>query len=123
MVESQVRGLRALGVPSESYSSLLSSVLINKLPQELCLIVSCEVKGEEWELDELMKIVEAEIEARERATVTKASNRIPPTSTTLVAHDANLTVSCSYCRQSHPSNACPTVTDVTERKRILKTSG
>ena len=93
----------ALGVPSESYSSLLSSVLINKLPQELCLIVSHEVKGEEWELDEL---IEAEIETRERATVTKASNRVPPTGTTLVVHGANLTVRCSYCRQSHPSNSC-----------------
>ena len=123
LVESQVRGLRALGVPPESYGSLLSSVLINKLPQELRLIASREVKGEEWELDELMKIVEAEIKARERATVTKVSNRVPPTGTTLVAHGANLTVSCSYCRQPHPSNSCSAVTDVAERKQILKTSG
>ena len=43
LVESQVRGLRSLGVASESYGSLLSSVLISKLPQELRLIVSREV--------------------------------------------------------------------------------
>ena len=45
LVESQVRGLRSLGVASESYGSLLSSVLISKLPQELRLIVS---RGNNW---------------------------------------------------------------------------
>ena len=40
LIESQVRGLQALGVPAESYGSLLLSVLMNKLPQELRLIVS-----------------------------------------------------------------------------------
>ena len=123
LVEAQVRGLRALGVPSESYGSLLSSILINKLPQELRLIVSREVKGEEWELDELMKVIEGEIEARERAAITKASNRVPPTATTLMSRGTSANVSCSFCRQPHPSHSCQTVTDVIERKRILKTSG
>ena len=31
-VEMQVRGLKSLGVPADSYRSLLSSVLLNKLP-------------------------------------------------------------------------------------------
>ena len=34
-VESHVRRLKALGVTSESYGSLLSSVLLSKLPQDL----------------------------------------------------------------------------------------
>ena len=33
MVESQVKGLKSLGVSAESYGSLLTSVLMNKLPQ------------------------------------------------------------------------------------------
>ena len=39
-VESQVRGLRALGIPAESYGSLLSLVILSKLPQEFRVIVS-----------------------------------------------------------------------------------
>jgi len=39
-VESNVRGLKALGVPRESYGALLSSVVISKLPPEMRLIVS-----------------------------------------------------------------------------------
>ena len=50
-VEAQVRGLKALGVSVESYGGLLSSVLLNKLPSEIRLIVNrgllgdCERKG------------------------------------------------------------------------------
>ena len=42
VVESNVRGLRALGVPASSYGGLMSSILISKLPTELRLIVSRE---------------------------------------------------------------------------------
>ena len=63
LVESNVRGLRSLGVPPESYGSLLSSVLMNKLPQEFRLLVSRDIKDGEWELDSLMHVVEKEIDA------------------------------------------------------------
>ena len=40
VVESNVRGLRALGVQSSSYGGLLTPVLISKLPSEVQLIIS-----------------------------------------------------------------------------------
>ena len=84
-VESQVRGLRSLGVPAAS----LSSVLMNKLPQELRLIVSREVQNEEWELERLMRIVEREIDVRERASTANQVPRRPhrelPTATALLS--------------------------------------
>ena len=49
LVESNVRGLRSLGVPPESYGSLLSSVLMYKLPQEFRLLASRDIKDGEWE--------------------------------------------------------------------------
>ena len=39
-IESNVRSLKSLGVDSSSYDTLLASVLITKLPQELKLILS-----------------------------------------------------------------------------------
>jgi len=36
-------------------------MLMNKLPNERSFIVSCEVKDRQWELDELMRIIEGEI--------------------------------------------------------------
>ena len=65
VVEAQIRGLRALGVPAESYGSLLVPVILSKLPPELHLIVSREVTEDRWQLDELMQVIDAEIRARE----------------------------------------------------------
>ena len=67
LVESNVRGLRSLGVRPELYSSLLSSVLMNKLLQEFCLLESRDIKDREWELDSLMCVVEKEIDTREKS--------------------------------------------------------
>ena len=125
-VETQVRGLRSLGVPATTYGSLLSSVLMSKLPQELRLIVSREVRDEEWELERLMSIIEREIDARERAsTANQVPRRVPreiPTATTLLSSGSTMP-KCSYCRQNHPSVSCKTVMDVAARKQILRKTG
>ena len=129
VVESQVRGLRSLGVPAELYGSLLSSVLLNKLPQELRLVISRQTSEEEWNLDNLMEIIEREIAARERAASSSSSYQVPrrtprepPTATTLI-YSSSIIPRCSYCRQSHTSNSCKAVIDIAERKQILKRSG
>ena len=67
-VEAHIRGLRAPGIPAETYGGLLTPVLINKLPSEIHLIVSREMSAGNWDLDGVMKILEREVEARERAT-------------------------------------------------------
>jgi len=67
IVESQVHCLKSLGVPARTYGSLFSSVLMNKLPQELRLIVSRHVSEDEWNLDAIMTVVDREVSARERA--------------------------------------------------------
>ena len=127
LVASQVRGLQGLGVPAESFGSLLSSVLMNKLPQDLRLIISREVKGDDWDLNELMKIIEGEVEARERALnstrqASRSLNKDVPTATTLISSHTNI-LKCSYCRQPHSSSTCQMVTDPAERKQILKKKG
>ena len=64
LIESQVRSPKSLGVSSNSYRSLLSSVVMSKLPQDLQLIVSREVK-DEWDLDCILEVFRSELEARE----------------------------------------------------------
>ena len=96
-VESQVRGLKALGVTTESYGSLLSSIIMSKLPQEFLLIVSQAARDDHWQLDELMQLTDAEIKAREKTSSIASqggnSNRSPrsagkgfPTSATLIPY-------------------------------------
>ena len=117
---SQARGLKSLGVSAESY------ILLNKLPQELRLIVSRQVNEEEWNLDGLLNMVEKEISTRERASSSgqtpRKSTRDLLTGITLVSSTSTSPKS-SYCRQSHTSNSCRSVVDMAERKQILKRTG
>ena len=55
LIDSQVRSLKSLGVSSNSYGSLLSSIVMSKLLQDLRLIVSREVK-DEWDLDHILEV-------------------------------------------------------------------
>ena len=87
LVESQVDG-----VTSESYSSLLFSVLFNKLPLKVWLIVTREVSEKVWGFNVLMKVM---IEARERIATNpgqtqqqRTSNWSPSTAAALISRAA-----------------------------------
>ena len=67
LVEVHVRSLKSLGFSSDSYGSLLSSVLLSKLPQELRLIISRMTSEDDWALTALMEELEKETKVRERA--------------------------------------------------------
>ena len=127
-VESHVRGLKSLGVDSGTYGSLLSSVLMNKLPQELRLIISRKVGDADWELDRLMAVLEEEVQTRERAVThvtlpPKNAAKGPETASALLAKGSDSTPTCCYCNQLHYSNVCRTVESIEERKRILREKG
>ena len=73
-------------VQEEVEAEIEQADVFNKLPQELRLIISREVKGDDWDLNELVKVIEGEIEARERALsitsqVNKGLSRDIPTAT------------------------------------------
>ena len=126
-IESNVRSLKSLGVTSENYGSLLASILMNKLPQELKLIITRK-RDEDWNLDSILGEIEKEIEARERArpsnVVQMRDKRLAndhPTASTLLSGAVNR--SCCYCSQAHSSDVCTTVTDGEVRKKVLKKSG
>lgn len=62
----------------DSYGTLLSSVLIQKLPPELRLIIGGQVT-EDWTLPSIMRILGEELEARERtATLHNERIQVPP---------------------------------------------
>ena len=126
-VESHVRGLKSLGISAESYGSLLSSVLINKLPTEFQLIVSHTVTGDNWELDRLLQTVETEISARERSG-TVSAQRTPQAqksvpSVAFMSDNNSSNTSCVYCKESHTLSFCRKVNNLEARKDMLKSSG
>lgn len=50
-----IRGLTALGVCSNQYSSLLIPIITSKLPSEVQLRIACETKKDVWEIEALME--------------------------------------------------------------------
>ena len=130
-VESHVRCLRSLGVSADSYGGLLTSVLVNKLPSEIKLVISRVMTEERWELDRLMKVLEEEVNVRERAGANQdtSNRRKPPfrsSASALVAGSSGANsagITCTYCGKGHTSATCGTVTDVSARKEVLRKEG
>ena len=129
VVESNIRSLKALGVAAETYGSLLASVLMNKLPGYLCLIIGRKIGEADWQLDTIMTELQQEIEARERANPLAASNqndqkcsggKPPPTVATLLLGEQP---PCCYCNNSHNPERCDQVRNPEGRKQALMKSG
>ena len=76
-------------------------------------------------MDALLRIVEREVVARERVGGSQArtSERSVPTASTLIASSNPSSSTCCYCQQSHSLNNCKSVTDIEERRKILRRTG
>lgn len=130
-VSSNVRSLKSLGIDSASYSDLLCSVFINKLPPDLQLIVSCKVTEADWKLDNLLATVEEESQQEKGLVWVKIVPRYDKASTscnTLLLHWSQevlrvlYSVAC-YCNQSHAPSSCATITDLEARMQCLHNNG
>ena len=126
LVETQVRGLKSLGTKSDTFGSLLSPVLIRKVPLELQLILSREIGDGSWKFDDLLQRLHDEIAARERLSTVAAHNDPRPskslsTGATLLTSSHETT--CCYCQRSHPSHMCKSVSSVEDRRSVLRDSG
>ena len=115
--------------------------MLNKIPEELKLIISRRFEKDDWNLDRLLKEFQSELEARERiaavsnmpkATSSAIQNktRTPfPTAAALLspqegkAQASKASITCSFCRQIHSSASCNVVTDVRARKNLLRAQG
>ena len=128
-VEASVRSLKALGVSSE-YGTMLTPVLLTKLPPAIRLIVSRKITDADLNLETLQTALEEELVARERSrdptrNVKRTHNHMPATATTLLSETQGFDGKqmCCYCQQTHSSGDCQVVKDINTRKQILKTSG
>ena len=130
--ETHIRSLHSLGISSDTYGSLLSPVLLTKLPPDMRLIISREVGDSNLDMDKLLKSFNQELSARERAnplaglsSKTNPEKRSPPTNAVLMANNriSDAGTRCAFCQQDHISSNCTTVVTTDARRHALKTSG
>lgn len=70
-VEANVRSLQRLGVNAKEYGTILSPVIMNKLPEEFRLVISRGLSDStEWNLTKLLVLMSHEIHARETCNTT-----------------------------------------------------
>ena len=124
-IEQNCRGLKALGVTSESYGALLVPVLLHKLPEDIRLEVSREMgktseEENQWDLDKILKQFKDEIEARKRCTPMNVpghsayhgykkpvyNRTAPSTASALLSSSNRKSYSCKFCRESHSTAEC-----------------
>lgn len=119
--------LQTLGVSADAYNCLLPSVLMKKLPQELCLSLSRRITEADWNLDNLMKQFSEELRKINVVVYNKINDDqrhksvpgVPPASTALHTQSNN---NCCYCEKQHASEYCTKVVDIKARKHIFRES-
>ena len=82
-VPVSIRGLESLEMISEQCGSFLIPVIMAKLPNEICLRIAQETGKDAWKIDNVMKILKEEVEAREVSegtsiNTTKIVTPVPP---------------------------------------------
>ena len=114
-ISVNVKGLEALGVGQEQYESLLIPVIMAKLPSNIRLQIARITKRDVWHMDELLRVVKEEVEARDLSDSMKiCESRGPdnpprrlilPTASALLIRDSNTNrkPQCVYCKAEHYS--------------------
>ena len=133
-IKINVRGLESLGVKAEQDGSFLIPVIMSRLPAEVRLHVVRVSTKDVWEINELLKVIQAEVEAREMSDTMKIQEKkgtettaTPKrgfslgTANSLLARSGNESgIRCLFCNGEHYSSACEEVKEIQKRKNILR---
>ena len=123
-----VRSLKALGINSSQYSSLLIPIIMSKLPSEIWIQIERNTTAKVWEIDHLLGVILKEVEAREmsedvRTETNNWKQDIQNHSTVanlFEKHETNESKpKCVYCGELHFSTSCGQVKDLKAQKNIL----
>ena len=128
------RGLEPLGVKAEQYGSFLIPVIMSRLPAEVRLHVVRVSTKEVWEINKLLKVIQAEVEAREMSDTMKIQEKkgtettptpkrgfSPGTANSLLARSGDGSgIRCAFCNGEHYSSACEEVKEIQKRKNIFR---
>ena len=132
-IETHFRGLEALNVNKESYSTFVVPILMEKLPKEFRIgMVRSMKKGMlEWSLDELVSALDEEMEVREshdsllkpvRAVDRPKQQKQPVSTASMLFTPEEKFQKCCFCKQEgHQPSDC-VIKEPEERKNILMKS-
>jgi len=122
-------------VSSRQYGSLLIPVIMSRMPAEITLQIARKTSQDVWEIDEIMNIILAEIEAREVSEKVRISekgndklrskfNMPAGTTKAFVASTGSpkRSINCFFCNREHYASDCQEVTNTSKRIEILNSA-
>ena len=136
-IESNIRSLSSLGVETSTHVTLIATLILEILPQEI-KVIARNVK-ETWDLTKILDIVNQELGAREACAVKTAEDgkngsdnyeRFLYTGLSLhisswyrIQGQKFANIKCVFCGQGHWSDKCSLITDPKARKNFLREKG
>ena len=130
-VKTWVRNLETLNVETSTHSSLLVPLLTEKLPNDLRIRLSRKFENGTWNLNEMLDFLKLEVEPKETSAVIdtdgtfsnqKYSQSYDEFTTSALNNSTYKNKPCVYCNfTNHLSHRCLKVTNIGQRKSILKT--
>ena len=146
-IETHYRGLEAMGVDEDSYSTIVVPVLLDKIPEavKLNMIRSTNCR-QEWTLEEMLRAFGDEVEVREQHTSFFKSNsnsastkeriewkprgnhgKTTTTSALLAKQNGGgqnpKLANCVFCNGTHDAKECNELKTVEERKKVIFKQG
>ena len=136
-IESHVCSLRSLDVDDDNYGSLLTPIIMERLPHQFKLTISRQVGDDTWDLTQLLFLIEDELKARENCLTPNSSftrnlqdsckggKKFDSTYAGAGLHVSQQAqkIVCVFCQDKHWSDRYQVVTDSLSRREFLKKSG
>ena len=132
-IKTHFRGLQAQGVDAKTYSSIVVPILMEKIPEQVRfnMIRSSDKNHLKWTLEDLTVAFDEELEIRESHTPSLKAGGAVQTSEkvtsgaryqggTATALFIDAKKKCVFCLKDHLPELCDQITDIDERKGILK---
>ena len=132
VTENHIRGLASLGVPKESYSQILVSIIRGKLPAPVRRNLARGHDQPRWTLDDLQAALLKEIRVLESGLYTTDLSSGPGTRSTASFYagikggrhpsggGGKKKTLCAYCKGEHSPTTCAHVTDYQQRLEIVR---
>ncbi len=127
-VETHYRGLSALGVDENTYSGIVVSTLLEKIPDAVRLTITQGKDYLKWTVNDLLKALLAEVELREDYRLNPTlkpfgiKKRVPEFSGTALQVSREKG-KCAFCLGKHRHEDCKKIKDKKERKNLLRKFG
>ena len=130
-LESHMRALMSLGKSPDTYSTMLTRMVLGKLPADLRKQFARDNSGGEWTIRDVMACILKEIRVLEIGHYSNDSNKeFHSTAASLHTGAAKSAGQrekrepvCTYCKGSHTANQCTVVTDHQQCTSIVKGAG